>query len=68
MLHLVAQSDISRCYGVTLGAVTRWRDDPSFPAPIATYGQSRRPLFDPAAVESWVRAHRPEYVTGEAQA
>ena len=63
MLHLAAQSDIARRYGVTLGAVTRWRDDRSFPPPAATYGASRRPLFDPAAVDAWIRAHRPEYVS-----
>lgn len=63
MLHLLAQSDIAYRYGVTAGAVTRWLQADSFPTPAATYGPSRRPLFDPAAVDAWIRAHRPEYVT-----
>lgn len=61
MIHLVAQSDIARAYGVTLGAVTRWREADTFPRPVATYGASRRPLFDPADVAAWVASHRPEY-------
>lgn len=67
MLHLVAQSDIARRNGVTLGAVARWRGADSFPRPVATYGASRRPLFDPAAVAVWIATHRPEYVSGEVQ-
>lgn len=71
MLHLDSQSDIARSHGVTLGALAGWRRDPSFPRPVATYGASCRPLYDPAEVEAWVAEHRPEYVAqaaGEAQA
>ncbi|MBB3231069.1 hypothetical protein [Halomonas stenophila] len=61
MTHLDSQSDIARRYSLTIPGVIRWRKDGSFPAPFATYGASKRPLYDPAAVDAWVRSHRPEY-------
>lgn len=61
MLNLAALTDIAKTYAVSLGGVYRWCDSSTFPAPVATYGASKRPLFDPAAVEAWVRANRPQY-------
>ena len=66
MTHLDSQSDIARRYGLTIPGVNGWRKDASFPAPFATYGASKRPLFDPAEVDAWVRSHRPEYIFEEA--
>lgn len=65
MLHLVSTSDIARQCGLTTSAVHDWRKNPTFPRPACTYGASRRPLFDPAQVEAWVRSHRPEYLSEE---
>tara|TARA_A100001391_G_scaffold92737_4_gene61371 strand:+ start:1970 stop:2173 length:204 start_codon:yes stop_codon:yes gene_type:complete len=61
MFNLAALSDIAKTYAVTLGGVYRWCEADTFPSPIATYGASKRPLFDPAEVEAWVRANRPQY-------
>lgn len=62
MLKLVCISDVARRSGVTATSVKRWLETrDSFPQPVAVYGASDRPLFDPAEVESWVRANRPQY-------
>ncbi|MGM0784853.1 MAG: hypothetical protein ACQEUM_12115 [Pseudomonadota bacterium] len=70
-MHCVSKSDIRAAYGLrSLAAADKWCQHSTFPRPIATYGQQRRPLYDPAEVDAWVRAHRPEYVAqaaGEVQ-
>ncbi|MEP4557700.1 hypothetical protein [Cobetia amphilecti] len=62
MINLAALSDIANSYGITIGGICRWCESDTFPTPVATYGASKRPLFDPAAVDAWVRDNRPQYV------
>lgn len=65
MLKLVCITDIARLNSVSVTSVKRWvESSDTFPTPVATYGASKRPLYDPAAVEAWVRAKRPQYAQG----
>jgi len=68
MQHLYGLNDIRHAYRLGyMSNVQRWRKNPAFPRPTATYGTTRRPLFDPAEVEAWVRQYRPEYVADAAK-
>lgn len=57
-IHLVLTKPVST------RATIEWRKHPAFPPPVATYGRTRRPLYDRQSVLRWVVEYRPEYVEG----
>ena len=70
-MRLLAPSDIGRVLPceVSTRTVRNWRKHPDFPAPVASYGRTSRPLYCSREVMAWVERYRPEYLqpAGEVQ-